>query len=492
MSAVEYLWPLETGIKDIDVTHVPAVSEELRCIAEIWAEHRERLEGTSQPGAFIQKLNREWAIETGVIENLYDIDRGVTQTLIEHGFKAALIEHGSVNRPREYVLRLLEDQKETIEGIELFAAQNRELTTSYIKSLHSTLCRSQKTVEAYDSKGQVSHVTLRRGDWKIHPNYPMRDGVEYRYCPPEQVSSEMDRLMELHARHTSQRLAPAVSSAWLHHRFTIIHPFQDGNGRLARAFASLVFIRSGLFPVIVTRDDKAEYIRALEAADADDLKPMVTLFERLQRVQFRKAMAISDSFINTAPDVAGALQGLKAAISKRNGSQASRYAPLFEHAQLLSELIETRLNGVAEEARPLLLQLHPHSSVQVDTSTPETDFYFNGQISEVCRRYRNYAPDVGGYRQWIRLRIQWPDVRAQFVIALYPLGSHVSGVLSVMPFVELTIGTGDGTGSSTLTNIVPESFEIYYNESAPGLAARFMPWLEAAIAAMLTQLQMVI
>ena len=36
-----------------------------------------------------------------------------------------------------------------------------------------------------------------------------------------------------------------VEAAWLHHRFTQIHPFEDGNGRVARALASLVFIPDG-------------------------------------------------------------------------------------------------------------------------------------------------------------------------------------------------------------------------------------------------------
>lgn len=52
-------------------------------------------------------------------------------------------------------------------------------------------------------------------------------------------------------------VSPEVEAAWLHHRFTQIHPFQDGNGRIARLLASLVFIKAGWFPLVVTRDDRA-------------------------------------------------------------------------------------------------------------------------------------------------------------------------------------------------------------------------------------------
>jgi|SRR5271155_5684993 len=41
---------------------------------------------------FDKQLRREWAIETGIIENVYTLDRGVTRTLIER-IDAALIPH---------------------------------------------------------------------------------------------------------------------------------------------------------------------------------------------------------------------------------------------------------------------------------------------------------------------------------------------------------------------------------------------------------------
>jgi Fic family protein len=47
------------------------------------------------------------------------------------------------------------------------------------------------------------------------------------------VAAEMDKLVELHREHRAAGVAPEVESAWLHHRFTQIHPFQDGNGRVA-------------------------------------------------------------------------------------------------------------------------------------------------------------------------------------------------------------------------------------------------------------------
>ena len=72
-------------------------------------------------------------------------------------------------------------------------------------------------------------------------------------------------------------------AAWIHHAFTQIHPFSDGSGRVARAIASLVFIRGGSFPLVVNRDDRADYIGALEISGAGNLHDMIGLSVRLQR-----------------------------------------------------------------------------------------------------------------------------------------------------------------------------------------------------------------
>jgi Fic family protein len=69
----------------------------------------------------------------------------------------------------------------------------------------------------------------------------------------------------------------------LHHAFTQIHPFEDGNGRVARALASLIFLKPSWFPVVVTRDDREKYIEALERADSGELRPLVALFVQSQR-----------------------------------------------------------------------------------------------------------------------------------------------------------------------------------------------------------------
>src|SRR6266436_4882 len=163
---IKHIWHPETGITDTEADWRILCASEIESIQKIWSEQRARLKGTKQLAEFSERLSREWAIETGIIENIYDIDRGVTQTLIERGFQAELLTQGSTNQPRDYVIQLLKDQKAALDGIFDFVSQKRELSTSYIKELHAALLRSQTHTDAIDTLGHNVSVPLTRGDWK--------------------------------------------------------------------------------------------------------------------------------------------------------------------------------------------------------------------------------------------------------------------------------------------------------------------------------------
>ena len=158
------------------------------------------------------------------------------------------------------------------------------------------MTRNQAWAEAADAQGQISRVELIRGAYKQWPNNPLRpDGSIHEYCPPEHVAAEMDRLIELHEAHVS--VAPEVEAAWLHHRFTQIHPFQDGNGRIARALATLVFVKAGWFPLVVRNEGRVRYLDALERADGGDLRELVRLFAGLQEDELLKALSMEPSLV---------------------------------------------------------------------------------------------------------------------------------------------------------------------------------------------------
>ena len=270
-------------IEDLPEDWRRLVDTDLRERVKRWTGFREETGSRAAIAAFSERLKREWAIETGLIERVYTLTRGITEVLIDRGLREELIPSSATDRDPALVFDMLQDHAAAVDGLFDFVKRERRLSTSYVKELHSVLLAHQETASARDILGRRVEMPLARGQYKKRPNNPVRpDGRIHEYCPPEQVASEMDRLIEMHLGHGEREIPPEVEAAWLHHRFVAIHPFQDGNGRVARALATLVMIRVGWFPLVVTDAGRGDYIDALEEADAGDLGPLVGLFARIQ------------------------------------------------------------------------------------------------------------------------------------------------------------------------------------------------------------------
>lgn len=65
----------------------------------------------------------------------------------------------------------------------------------------------------------------------------------------------------------------------IHHRLTVIHPFNDGNGRVSRVFLNWLFMLKGIPPIYLKYDDKERYYEALQQADLyQDYNPLKEVF----------------------------------------------------------------------------------------------------------------------------------------------------------------------------------------------------------------------
>jgi Fic family protein len=279
-----YLWQ---PIEDLPENWTNLRSEQLQVLINAWKICVQRLQGSTVLEDFKDSLRQEWLSEVDMLEYLYSNDRGTTQIILEKGIELSLPTTSSEAKLAELSV------PKNIEGLFTFVTKESNLSVFYIKELHQVLTRNQANTSAQDSFGNIVEIPLLHGQWKLQSNNPMRpDGIVHQYCPPEQVVSEMERLVEMHNQHLEIGVPPEVEAAWLHHRFTQTHPFQDGNGRVARTLASLIFIRQGLFPIVITHSDRQEYINASEVADTGNLTALVNLFSRLQEKILIKGLGL--------------------------------------------------------------------------------------------------------------------------------------------------------------------------------------------------------
>ena len=121
------------------------------------------------------------------------------------------------------------------------------LSESMVKELHRIL----KTGTS-DSRKEWFNV----GDYKKLPNeVGGRDT-----CPPEQVHTRMKTLLSEYNTMKEKALEDIID---LHQRFELIHPFQDGNGRVGRLVMFKECLAYGIVPFIITDDLKWFYYRGL-------------------------------------------------------------------------------------------------------------------------------------------------------------------------------------------------------------------------------------
>jgi hypothetical protein len=243
--AISHHWkPIEDIEGDLDRFR----DRELEALWRAWTEQRKTLDMTQSLAEFNGQLAREWAIETGVIEGVYTLDKGVTKALIKLGIESGYIGHElrivTRNLWRAQCVHTLMYWMVFLRSSRMSKSCQPPISRSF---MHSCLSIRPPLLRSISS-ATLSRLNSRKGDYKTLPNSPTRkDGSVHEYCPPEHTASEMDRLIELHSRHEGAMLRPELQAVWLHHAFTQIHPFQDGNGRVARALSSFVFIKAGQF-----------------------------------------------------------------------------------------------------------------------------------------------------------------------------------------------------------------------------------------------------
>ncbi|BDC49356.1 hypothetical protein F183_A16720 [Bryobacterales bacterium F-183] len=269
------------GLSDADLA---LADTEMPALARVIDDYRQYLPVETW-NDFQARVAREWAIETGQIEGLYKFDRGLTVQLLDEGIRETLIPRTASEMSPEQVTAILNDHLGVLEGLFAFVKGGQPLTKNYIHQIHQALLRNQDTHEVYSAlTGERFKTSLVTGRYKVRANSPtLPDGSTLEFCPPEHVESEMERLLALHAEHMEVGVPVELAAAWLHQAFTHIHPYPDGNGRVARALATIVLIKGGLMPLVPVLTERPRYISALSQADNGDFKELLACFRHWQR-----------------------------------------------------------------------------------------------------------------------------------------------------------------------------------------------------------------
>jgi len=199
--------------------------------------------------ALLKQLRVKWIYNSNAIEG-NTLSEGDTSFIIENGLTVqgkSLSEHNQVighMKALDLIYTMLE--KNTIEEEDIF-------------SLHKAI---QTEILIDYERPNGAYKVVANGRWI---NIDGKDQHFY-YPLPEDTKHLMDLWFKefgnISREITSKEEAIKVYTD-MHVSFAGIHPFHDGNGRLARLISNLPLLKNGYLPIIIDSKHRAEYIELL-------------------------------------------------------------------------------------------------------------------------------------------------------------------------------------------------------------------------------------
>lgn len=152
-----------------------------------------------------------------------------------------------------------------------------EITETFIRQLHELILKESYQKSAITPNGQKVFRTIKIGQYKTEPNHVItKTGETFYFATPEETPAKMhDLMLWYREKRTDKDISPILLAAEFHYKFIRIHPFDDGNGRMARLLMNFILMQFGFPPAIIKTEDKENYYVALQQADAGILEPFV-------------------------------------------------------------------------------------------------------------------------------------------------------------------------------------------------------------------------
>lgn len=221
-----------------------------------------------QEEKIMQKFRLDWNYHSNHLEG-NSLTFGETKNLILHGITAQgkpLKDHFEITGHNEALNWIIDIVKE-----------DRPLTENFIRELHTLLLKESYYVEAITPDGKETRKKIEVGRYKTSPNHVRTStGEVFRFAEPEETAAKMHDLLEWYRlRKEEPDINPIILAAEFHYKFIVIHPFDDGNGRMARILMNFILMTFQYPPVIIKTDDKTNYFFALRQADNGDIESFV-------------------------------------------------------------------------------------------------------------------------------------------------------------------------------------------------------------------------
>jgi len=222
-------------------------------------DKKKKLEGLRPlPSSLVARLKKQMMIEYTYNSNAIE---GNTLTLRE---TQLVIEEGITVGGKSTTETLeAKNHPEAIEFVERLVDAKSELTEDVVLQLHKLI---------------MSNITEDAGHYRT---IGVRiTGATFMPPPSSEVKPRMDMLLKW-LRENPDELTPIELAAFFHHRFVQMHPFSEGNGRIARLLMNALLMKDG-YPFIATvpKLDRQKYLKTLMEVDLGNTSGFVNFVAR--------------------------------------------------------------------------------------------------------------------------------------------------------------------------------------------------------------------
>lgn len=228
-------------------------------------------------------LDKVEILKNNFFENLKDLSPESKRQLINrfktgYTYHSCSIEGNTLSRAQ---VDLVINKNQSIEGkrlleleevrnhkkaINYMMSENKDLSEDFIKRLHEVLVSGLTEFKIEDDPEFVE------GGYRCDMRFI--EGADFIPVPHMMVPFEMKDLISFYKKN-KYKIHPIELASEFHLRFAVIHPFSDGNGRMARLLMNFILDRSG-FPMIdISVKNREEYIKALDSGDSLNLTKFI-------------------------------------------------------------------------------------------------------------------------------------------------------------------------------------------------------------------------
>jgi Fic family protein len=187
---------------------------------------------------------------------------------LTYGQTKMLLLFGRVEGPA--LMRDLEEMKAHNVGLEMMKREavdkTRLLSENFIRELNNIILAGDFYKTSHDGEYRYK---IHAGIYKTRPNSVITpSGEMFDYASPEETPSLMTDLVAWYRTEEERgALTPVELAALFHFRCIRIHPFEDGNGRIARLIVNYILLRHGYPMFVIPAADRRNYLDALGKCD---------------------------------------------------------------------------------------------------------------------------------------------------------------------------------------------------------------------------------